>query len=55
MFAGVFISVSIAPPVLPGYVQPVCPAPGYIWTPGYWAYGPDDYYWVPGTLLTAVL
>ena len=42
MFAGVFISVSIAPPVLPVYVQPVCPAPGYIWTPGYWAYGPDD-------------
>jgi len=30
-------------------VQPVCPAPGYIWTPGYWAYGPDGYYWVPGT------
>src|SRR5262249_55947870 len=24
--------------------------PGYIWTPGYWAYDPvDGYYWVPGT------
>ena len=20
-----------------------------MWTPGYWAYGPDGYYWVPGT------
>ncbi len=22
--------------------------PGYLWTPGYWAYGPMGYYWVPG-------
>ena len=22
--------------------------PGLIWTPGYWAYGDDGYYWVPG-------
>ena len=42
------ISVRIGPPVLPVYVQPPCPEPGYIWTPGYWAYGPDGYYWVPG-------
>ena len=21
---------------------------GYLWTPGYWAYGPAGYYWVPG-------
>jgi hypothetical protein len=47
------ISVRIGPPVLPEYVQPVCPAPGYIWTPGYWAYGEDDYYWVPGTWVVA--
>jgi len=47
-FAGVAISVSIAPPVIPVYVQPPCPQPGYIWSPGYWAYGPDGYYWVPG-------
>ena len=25
-----------------------CPGPGYIWTPGYWAYGDFGYYWVPG-------
>ena len=47
------ISVHIGPPALPVYVQPVCPAPGYIWTPGYWAYGPDGYYWVPGTWVMA--
>jgi hypothetical protein len=47
--AGVFISVNFGPPILPVYVQPICPAPNLIWTPGYWAYGPDGYYWVPGT------
>ena len=46
--AAVIISV-VAPPALPVYAQPICPAPGYIWTPGYWAYGDDGYYWVPGT------
>jgi hypothetical protein len=46
--ASVFVSVAIAPPVLPVYVQPPLPAPGYIWTPGYWAYGDAGYYWVPG-------
>jgi hypothetical protein len=48
-YAGVFISVGFAPPVLPVYVQPPCPEPGWMWTPGYWAYGDDGYYWVPGT------
>jgi WXXGXW repeat (2 copies) len=47
------ISVRVGPPVLPVYAQPVCPGPGYIWTPGYWAYGDDDYYWVPGTWVLA--
>ena len=47
------ISVHIGPPVLPVYPQPVCPAPGYIWTPGFWAYGPAGYYWVPGTWVAA--
>jgi hypothetical protein len=46
--AGIAVSITIAPPILPVYVQPACPAPGYIWTPGYWAWGPDGYYWVPG-------
>jgi hypothetical protein len=35
---------------LPVYDQPPIPAPGYIWTPGYWAWDDDTgYYWVPGT------
>jgi hypothetical protein len=48
--AQISISVNIAPPVLPVYVQPPLPAPGYVWTPGYWAWDPivADYYWVPG-------
>ena len=46
-FAQVNISVGIAPPALPVYEQPACPAAGYIWTPGYWAWD-QDYYWVPG-------
>lgn len=49
-FAGVAVGISIriAPPALPVYVQPACPTPGYLWTPGYWAYGPAGYYWVQG-------
>jgi hypothetical protein len=47
------VSVHIGPPALPVYVQPPCPAPGYIWTPGYWAYGAEGYYWVPGTWVMA--
>src|SRR5262249_16572953 len=43
------VSITIAPPVLPVYEQPPIPGPGYIWTPGYWAWGDDGYYWVPGT------
>src|SRR5260370_42238435 len=44
------ISVRFGPPPLPIYAQPVCPSPGYIWTPGYWAWDDDDgYYWVPAT------
>jgi|GEM_PF-1289359 len=46
--AGVFVSINIAPPPLPVYVQPPLPEPGYLWTPGYWAYGDAGYFWVPG-------
>ena len=46
---GVTVAVNFAPPVLPVYVQPPLPEPGYLWTPGYWAWDGMDYYWVPGT------
>jgi WXXGXW repeat (2 copies) len=54
-FAQVGVFITIAPPALPVYEQPLCPGDGYIWTPGYWAYGDDfdDYYWVPGTWVLA--
>jgi hypothetical protein len=51
--AGVFISVGFAPPPLLVYSQPVCPEPGLMWTPGYWGYGADGYYWVPGAWVSA--
>jgi hypothetical protein len=48
------ISVSFGPPALPVYEQPICPAEGYLWTPGYWAYDDaDGYFWVPGTWVLA--
>ena len=37
-----------APPPLPDYAQPAAPGDDYLWTPGYWAWGPYGYYWVPG-------
>ena len=48
--AMVSISVRFAPPPLMVYQQPMIPASGYIWVPGYWAWDDDvgDYYWVQG-------
>ena len=51
---GIGISVRVGPPALPVYAQPLCPGPGYFWTPGYWAWSDDGgYYWVPGTWVVA--
>jgi len=48
------VSVRIGPPALPVYAQPICPGPGFMWTPGYWAWNDDaGYYWVPGTWVVA--
>jgi hypothetical protein len=49
--AAVSVSIDIAPPPLPVYAQPMIPASGYIWTPGYWRWSAadGDYFWVPGT------
>src|SRR5579863_807778 len=54
-FAQIGVSITVGPPALPVYEQPVCPGDGYLWTPGYWAYDSDigDYYWVPGTWVLA--
>src|SRR5580692_5371525 len=52
-FAQIGVAITIAPPALPVYEQPVCPGDGYIWTPGYWSWGDDGYYWVPGTWVEA--
>ena len=46
--AAVVVAVGIAPPAIPVYEQPLIPGDGYIWTPGYWAYGDAGYYWVDG-------
>jgi hypothetical protein len=48
------ISVRFGPPAIPVYAQPICPGPGFFWTPGYWAWNDDGgYYWVPGTWVVA--
>jgi len=38
LFGQVSRTISIGPPALPFYEQPICPSDGYLWTPGYWAY-----------------
>src|SRR5580700_7953872 len=49
LLASADVSITIAPPPIPVYDQPPCPDDGYLWIPGYWAWGDDDdYYWVPG-------
>lgn len=51
--AEVFISVGFAPPLMPVYEQPICPEPDLMWMPGYWGYGEDGYFWVPGAWVPA--
>jgi hypothetical protein len=53
--ARIGVVITVAPPPIPVYEQPICPGDGYLWTPGYWAWGDDfdDYYWVPGTWVLA--
>jgi hypothetical protein len=46
--AAVVIVAGYAPPAIPVYEQPECPGDGYLWTPGYWAWGDGGYYWVDG-------
>jgi hypothetical protein len=48
--AQIGVSITLAPPALPVYEQPVLAEEGWIWAPGYWDYSQDGgYFWVPGT------
>jgi hypothetical protein len=42
------VTAPAAPPAIPDYAQPEAPGDGYMWTPGYWAWGSGGYYWVDG-------
>lgn len=47
--AQISVSITLAPPALPVYEQPVLVEEGALWVPGYWDYNQDGYFWVPGT------
>jgi hypothetical protein len=55
LFGQLRVSISVGPPALPVYEQPICPGDGYLWTPGYWAYDDSvsEYYWVGGEWVLA--
>src|SRR6478672_6836568 len=44
------VVVTRAPPPVRVETQTVAPAPGYIWTRGYWRWTGTTYGWVPGHL-----
>jgi hypothetical protein len=47
-YAATDIRTDQTPPPLEAADQPPCPEDGYIWTPGYWAWGAAGYYCVAG-------
>jgi len=49
----VSVQLTIGPPPLPMYDQPMVPGQGFAWCPGYWAWGEEGYFWVPGTWVQA--
>ncbi len=51
--AQISFQITVGPPPIPVYEQPILPEDGYLWTPGYWGWGEDGYYWVPGTWVQA--
>jgi hypothetical protein len=42
------VSTNQPPPPLPNEEQPPGTQDGALWTPGYWSWGGERYYWVPG-------
>ncbi len=53
VFVGIGVNVGVAPPALPIYAQAPAPYPNAIWQPGYWGWGQNGYYWVPGAWVAA--
>ena len=46
--ARVGFSVALTPPAAVVETIPPPPAPGNVWTPGYWSWNGTEYVWVPG-------
>jgi hypothetical protein len=42
------MSAATAPPPLPAEDQPPLPEDGYLWTPGYWSWRDQGYFWISG-------
>jgi hypothetical protein len=42
------VSSAVAPPPLPEEDQPPLPQDDYLWTPGYWSWRGQRYFWIPG-------
>ena len=54
LMADISFSLTVGPPPIPVYEQPVVPVGGsYHWQPGYWAWGDEGYFWIPGTWVLA--
>lgn len=51
--ANVGFSVSLTPPAPVVETVPPPPAPGTVWTPGYWSWNGAKYVWVPGQYVVA--
>src|ERR1022692_3954390 len=46
--AQISVSITLAPPALPVYEQPVLAEEGGIWPPGFWDYDEGNFSGVPG-------
>ena len=46
--AQISVSITLAPPPLPVYEQPVLVQEGSLWAPGYWEWRGGAHVWIPG-------
>ncbi len=51
--ANIGFSVALTPPAPVVETVPPPPAPGTVWTPGYWSWNGVKYIWVPGQYVVA--